>query len=612
MYLKKIVVENYGPIDRIDLEARFSSVGHPTPIILVGENGSGKTTLLSSIADALMEFAAKSFDDVLTRTATGHKFFKISGSVNTKTGRPYGLCFFEFENNGTKYQYIDKNGQLSLVDIKTKTNNVFSLPFKTDEIFKIISDDVAGSKDDFKKNTYCFFPSNRFEVPHWMNSEIYSDENFKFESQFVDKLKKPILIASSMEKNRSWLMDLVLDSHLYGDSNIWASVNSIIRAILGVEHCRFGIGHRTKGSYNRISIGKVDETGSWIETIVPSITNLSMGQSVLLNVFLTVMRYGDHGENTQLNEIEGIVLIDEVDLHLHSDLQSQTLPNLIALFPKIQFIITTHSPLFVLGMESRLGAENVMIVDMPYGMEISSERFREFESAFQVYEQTRLFEEKALQFIQQSEKHTVFVEGPTDKMILHKAIELYAPEILSLVDVQCAEQNGGGYNWVKDMLLSWHFGRQNKKAIGLFDFDRATQSAIGSINGYVGNRNNFKVMKLADYKPAHLIKIFSKGIEIPFAIEEMFDSEFWEYFSSQGWLKRKDDVVEYNRFRDLDISFNDYCIDKGLQTEDFIFFQTVQKEKKLEAAHYICSVADVTNFMSMKKLVEDIKKYFEL
>ena len=43
-------------------------------------------------------------------------------------------------------------------------------------------------------------------------------------------------------------------------------------------------------------------------------------------------------------ETEGIVLIDEIELHLHPDWQQVVIPNFQEAFPKIQFIITTHSP----------------------------------------------------------------------------------------------------------------------------------------------------------------------------------------------------------------------------------------------------------------------------
>ncbi len=41
---------------------------------------------------------------------------------------------------------------------------------------------------------------------------------------------------------------------------------------------------------------------------------------------------------------EGIVLIDEIELHLHPGWQQTILSNLMRTFPKVQFIVTTHSP----------------------------------------------------------------------------------------------------------------------------------------------------------------------------------------------------------------------------------------------------------------------------
>lgn len=43
-------------------------------------------------------------------------------------------------------------------------------------------------------------------------------------------------------------------------------------------------------------------------------------------------------------DIEGIVLIDEIETHLHIGLQKKIMPFLTEFFPKIQFIVTTHSP----------------------------------------------------------------------------------------------------------------------------------------------------------------------------------------------------------------------------------------------------------------------------
>ena len=50
-------------------------------------------------------------------------------------------------------------------------------------------------------------------------------------------------------------------------------------------------------------------------------------------------------------DMEGIVLIDEIETHLHLELQKKILPVLTELFPNIQFIITTHSPFILISLD---------------------------------------------------------------------------------------------------------------------------------------------------------------------------------------------------------------------------------------------------------------------
>ncbi len=45
-----------------------------------------------------------------------------------------------------------------------------------------------------------------------------------------------------------------------------------------------------------------------------------------------------------LTETEGIVIIDEIDLHLHPMWQKRILKDLMSIFPKVQFIVSTHAP----------------------------------------------------------------------------------------------------------------------------------------------------------------------------------------------------------------------------------------------------------------------------
>jgi predicted ATP-binding protein involved in virulence len=49
---------------------------------------------------------------------------------------------------------------------------------------------------------------------------------------------------------------------------------------------------------------------------------------------------------------EGIVIIDEIDLHLHPGLERVVLNRFQDVFPGIQFIISTHSPLVITSMKT--------------------------------------------------------------------------------------------------------------------------------------------------------------------------------------------------------------------------------------------------------------------
>ncbi len=54
-----------------------------------------------------------------------------------------------------------------------------------------------------------------------------------------------------------------------------------------------------------------------------------------------------HLEERALAETPGIVLIDELDLHLHPRWQRRVVDNLRETFPNLQFIVTTHSPFII-------------------------------------------------------------------------------------------------------------------------------------------------------------------------------------------------------------------------------------------------------------------------
>jgi hypothetical protein len=53
-----------------------------------------------------------------------------------------------------------------------------------------------------------------------------------------------------------------------------------------------------------------------------------------------------------VKETPGVVLIDEIDMHLHPNWQKRIVGDLKRIFPKVQFIATTHSPFVVQSLEA--------------------------------------------------------------------------------------------------------------------------------------------------------------------------------------------------------------------------------------------------------------------
>ena len=78
-------------------------------------------------------------------------------------------------------------------------------------------------------------------------------------------------------------------------------------------------------------------------------TELSDGFAAVLDIVVDLILKMQHkNQLIRVYECDGIVLVDEIETHLHLELQKVIMPLLTEIFPNIQFIVTTHSP-FVLS-----------------------------------------------------------------------------------------------------------------------------------------------------------------------------------------------------------------------------------------------------------------------
>lgn len=94
---------------------------------------------------------------------------------------------------------------------------------------------------------------------------------------------------------------------------------------------------------------------------------LSSGYQAVLDIVLDIiMRMVNQTQRTFDFRLPGIVLIDEVDAHLHLELQRNIMPLLTTIFPNIQFIVTSHSP-FILN-----SLKNAVIYDLENNLLVES------------------------------------------------------------------------------------------------------------------------------------------------------------------------------------------------------------------------------------------------
>jgi hypothetical protein len=446
MYLKNLVIENMGPIDQVTVEAQFHDNGMPKPLVVVGQNGSGKSILLAQVTDALYELGGSLFDDVRKYEGQGYKFYKICGGLNIKTGKSRGCALLRFEDaNKFCIEYYDKTGNYEQEYFKTILND-FKLSQEKINNYKKVThlDDEIKEKlqKEWLSGAYFFQPAYRYEEPFWKTEEFFDSTRFKDRARFANQLNKPIEIISSTKINKAFLMDVVLDQHIRQnntvDKEIWGNINRVLRLIKKRPDIRLGIGPR--GKYR---VALVEQTQQGLKEILPSIDGLSLGESLLLNLFINIIRHGDNPPK-KCEEIEGVVIVDEIDVHLHCDLQFTVLPKLIKSFPKIQFIITSHSALFLLGMRKEFGEDGFDIINMPDGNRITVEKFTEFEKAYNILQETEKFERDIDSAVQKSKKPIVFVEGKYDQKYILKAAEvLDKKEIIEKVSLYNADGFGG-------------------------------------------------------------------------------------------------------------------------------------------------------------------------
>jgi predicted ATP-binding protein involved in virulence len=169
-----------------------------------------------------------------------------------------------------------------------------------------------------------------------------------------------------------------------GKSNLVFStvVEAIVRCIEGAKSLRFDA-----------SLGEVIVQ---FEHGIQPFSNLSDGQRCMLamigDLAQKAAKLNPHLGGRVLAEVNGVVLIDELDLHLHPRWQRRVIEDLRTTFPRVQFVCTTHSPFLIQSLRS--GEELIMLDGVP-AAEVSNMSIEQIAEGIQGVEGSRVSERYA-------------------------------------------------------------------------------------------------------------------------------------------------------------------------------------------------------------------------
>ena len=293
-----------------DLEIPVSDDSHYN-LIVTGKNGSGKTVLLNAICD----FLNKIKDDS-------------------------SMCFTRLDE-----QIKEGENKLVLTDTKSERltidNALKELKHKQDELFgkvQLSFYDLAEIIRKYQRDEFilAFYSATRnsrmIETKTPTKPLIEKQDNIgkSVTPQFLNFLSD-LKIQEALARNEGQLKDADEISAWFTD------FEKLLQKLFEDVSLKLVFNYR---DYSFILQSK-DKSFKF--------TQLSDGFSAALNIIADlILKIQNQNFLVRAYQKEGIVLIDEIETHLHLQLQKSIMPLLTNLFPNIQFIVTTHSP-FVLN-----------------------------------------------------------------------------------------------------------------------------------------------------------------------------------------------------------------------------------------------------------------------
>jgi predicted ATPase/predicted MPP superfamily phosphohydrolase len=136
--------------------------------------------------------------------------------------------------------------------------------------------------------------------------------------------------------------DVLLKGPMNGGDPFWRLLGSVLNQVFDGD-IRLEFGHAEP----RFDVGGKDVVGA-LE--LPDGFRACVGWLADL-CKIWCEKQAELAQNANPRDMQAIVLIDEIDLHLHPALQRKLVPKLRATMPQVQWIVTTHSPLVLANFD---------------------------------------------------------------------------------------------------------------------------------------------------------------------------------------------------------------------------------------------------------------------
>jgi predicted ATP-binding protein involved in virulence len=323
MRIKSIGITNFKGIEKLNLEFKLQS----NITLIIGENGSGKTSILDALSIALGTFLIKTgssfgISGQKSRPLFNHEVKRImynSENIEFENVMLFGLFDFEGEEIEFCRDKQSYNKNLNIKYSKKLTDKGFELIKKLKE------------------------PINLPVIAYHSTGRLWGEIKTEYKSagSRLDGYYACLDPRNIKQKFLSWFKTYE-DNVLKFDVNkdlYYAFTESIISMIPEWEKIHYNWKLNDLVGFNKST--KEWETFSTLSDGYKSILSLAADisyRAIILNPHLGK-------EAVKLSK--GIVLIDEIDLHLHPKWQKSIISDLKKTFPNIQFVLTTHSPFII-------------------------------------------------------------------------------------------------------------------------------------------------------------------------------------------------------------------------------------------------------------------------